>query len=270
MIKRFFQGLNSLGVSYLLISGQATVLYGASTFSEDIDLWVKPEIKNWNNLLRLLRDIGARIYKLTPPISIKFIKKGHGYHFQLLSKDTRQPIWFLDVMGRVPRVRDFDRCYKDATHQMTDWGNLPIIGIMDLVELKKTRRLEDYSIISKLVRIEYENLLPTKINPTHWRWILSNSFEIDDIMYYLENHPLARDIGRSIRRECISDCLKAIENPHQRQRYIKSASRKNILEIESLREKDRQYWRPIINELKVLNNKNQLYQSGDIPPDSVG
>src|SRR5690606_5914107 len=29
-------------VEWLLISGQATILYGAATFSEDVDLWVKP------------------------------------------------------------------------------------------------------------------------------------------------------------------------------------------------------------------------------------
>ena len=42
MIRSFFQSLEDKQVAYLLISGQATVLYGAATFSEDIDLWVKP------------------------------------------------------------------------------------------------------------------------------------------------------------------------------------------------------------------------------------
>ena len=42
MIANFFQSLNVSGTQYLLISGQATVLYGAATFSEDIDLWINP------------------------------------------------------------------------------------------------------------------------------------------------------------------------------------------------------------------------------------
>lgn len=42
MIESFFQSLERHSVEYLLISGQATVLYGAATFSEDVDLWVKP------------------------------------------------------------------------------------------------------------------------------------------------------------------------------------------------------------------------------------
>jgi len=38
MIANFFQSLDRNRTDYLLISGQATVLYGAATFSEDIDL----------------------------------------------------------------------------------------------------------------------------------------------------------------------------------------------------------------------------------------
>ena len=37
-----FQNLSTHGVASLLISGQAAVLYGAATFSEDIDLWIEP------------------------------------------------------------------------------------------------------------------------------------------------------------------------------------------------------------------------------------
>ena len=46
MIANFFQSLSDRGVDYLLISGQATVLYGAATFSEDIDLWINPTSEN--------------------------------------------------------------------------------------------------------------------------------------------------------------------------------------------------------------------------------
>src|SRR5712675_3050578 len=42
MIANFFRSLNQHRVECLLISGQATVLYGAATFSEDIDLSLHP------------------------------------------------------------------------------------------------------------------------------------------------------------------------------------------------------------------------------------
>src|SRR5512141_1363680 len=42
MIANFFQSLEDHRVEHLLISGQASVLYGAATFSEDVDLWINP------------------------------------------------------------------------------------------------------------------------------------------------------------------------------------------------------------------------------------
>ncbi len=42
MINNFFQNLDRRRVKHVLISGQSTVLYGAATFSGDIDLWVDP------------------------------------------------------------------------------------------------------------------------------------------------------------------------------------------------------------------------------------
>lgn len=42
-MRNFFRSLTRRGVDALLISGQATVLYGAAPFTEDVDLWVRPD-----------------------------------------------------------------------------------------------------------------------------------------------------------------------------------------------------------------------------------
>ena len=55
MIESFFQSLNAQRLDYLLISGQATVLYGAATFSEDIDLWLHPTSEHCSGFLATLR-----------------------------------------------------------------------------------------------------------------------------------------------------------------------------------------------------------------------
>ena len=82
-MRNFFHALDRRRVRYLLISGQATVLYGASTFSEDVDLWVEPQAQNWRRLLAALADCDARVYKLTPPLTAGFARRGHGFHFTL-------------------------------------------------------------------------------------------------------------------------------------------------------------------------------------------
>lgn len=38
-MRKLFQSFERVGLEYLLISGQASILYGAATFSEDVDLW---------------------------------------------------------------------------------------------------------------------------------------------------------------------------------------------------------------------------------------
>ena len=69
MIASFFRHLERRQVSWLLISGQATILYGAATFSEDIDLRIAPTVENFERFTLALRDGNARYYKLTPALT---------------------------------------------------------------------------------------------------------------------------------------------------------------------------------------------------------
>src|SRR5882672_2894230 len=105
MIANFFQSLSRHGVGHLLISGQATVLYGAATFSEDIDLWIDPAPDNCSRFFTALRECRARYYKLTPPITAEHLARGHGFHF-ILPGDPGPEI-FLDILGAPPRVGSF-------------------------------------------------------------------------------------------------------------------------------------------------------------------
>ncbi len=266
MIKNFFQNLNSSPVRYLVISGQASVIYGAATFSEDIDLWVSPYEENWNILLKVLKKVDARVYKLTPPITMEFIKKGHGFHFELNLNNKKSSPLFLDTLGSVPRVNSFEKAWQNAVYVETDWGSIPVMGLRNLVEIKKTQRLGDYPVISNLVRIEYEKHERSKIDSKTWKWILTNSYDIDDMIYFLKNHKSAYNIASSIYRPCMSYCLKAIDKSTRRETYFKHASREIALEIEEIRQSDREYWKPIIKELKELNKKGQLLPVGSTVP----
>ena len=266
MIKKFFQRLNDEGISYILISGQATVIYGAATFSEDIDLWIKPSFEDWDKFLKVVRELRGKVYKLTPPLRMDLIQKGHGFHFQFF--DPSNSIWFLDVMGKVPRVGDFEAAFKNASYEDTDWGTLPVMGIRELVELKKTRRLSDYTVISNLVKIEYERLRPY-LTPNDWKWVLSNSFEADDLLYFLKRSLKARQVAKLSSRKCLSCLLKAIEEKAKREAYIREASKQILMDIEDLRQRDIIYWKPIIAELKSLQRKGKLLPEGTYPPPRV-
>ena len=78
MIASFFQSLEREAVAYLLVSGQATVLYGAAAFSEDVELWMtnrmlaarRADRDYWSDIigeLRELRDAG-RLMPVGQPV----------------------------------------------------------------------------------------------------------------------------------------------------------------------------------------------------------
>src|ERR1043165_6687716 len=119
MIASFFQSLDRHGVEFLLISGQATVLYGAATFSEDIDLWINPSEANRARFLTTLHEAQAHYYKLTPPFTVENLQRGHGFHFVLPGGDTREI--FLDVMGNPPRAGSFIGAAATARRIETEW-----------------------------------------------------------------------------------------------------------------------------------------------------
>src|SRR5258705_1809798 len=156
MIASFFQSLESGGIEYLLISGQAAVLYGAAEFSEDIDLWIAPASNNIDAFTKVLREHKAKYYKLTPSLHSQYLERGHGFHFTFPDADGRDV--FLDIMGRPPRASDFATAKRNAVLMDSEWGSLRTIGIKHLVEIKKTQRLEDYAVISRLALEHFQRL----------------------------------------------------------------------------------------------------------------
>ena len=260
MIASFFQSLDRRRVEYLLISGQATVLYGAATFSEDIDLWLHSTGDNCAQFTAALRDCGARYYKLTPPLTPEHLARGHGFHFLL--PGGAQPEIFLDIMGAPPRVGDFPSALGTARWMETEWGRLRTIGLKPLVELKKTQRLEDYPIISKLALAWFDQP-EGAATPDEFRWAAENIFTLPELRLFLDEHPDAlaaltgdalaslQEFGRQLRATGdVSDELAGRVNTAMQQRMAQ------------LQQADRRYWRDIIAELKELRGRGQLLPEG--------
>jgi hypothetical protein len=256
MTRSFFRNLEQNGVAYLLISGQATVLYQAAEFSEDLDLWIEPSNANIERLIIALRAANARFYKLTPPLTEQNFRAGHGFHFVF---EGEQP-FYLDVMGKPPRVGSFQFCAERRQTFETDWGTLPVIGLKDLVEIKKTQRLRDYSIISALAR-RWIDRPEFSHNPDEYRWILENIFSLADLEELAQEQP-------SIAQWSSGDTKQFLENVAQRQ--TPTAELEDRLQnafqstIGALQRADRDYWKPIISQLRVFKAKGELVPEGNL------
>lgn len=252
-MRSLFRNFDRRSVRYLLISGQASVLYGGAMFSEDIDLWVEPSPANIRACVRALADVGARVYKLTPPLTPFYFRRGHGFHFTL---PVRRGPAYLDIMGKVPRLRRFDGVFRRATIMETAWGRIPVIAVEDLVEIKKTRRMGDYEIISNLVRIGIDRRSPAI--PETVAWALANTFRPEDLAWIL----------RTFRPRRVPD-RPVVALLRRNPRDIKGCRRGILAEIAILQERDIRYWRPILGELRRLRSANRLIPEGTPVSDMI-
>jgi hypothetical protein len=261
MIANFFQNLEARHVEYLLISGQATVLYGAATFSEDIDLWINPTGDNCRQLLAALRDSHARYYKLTPALTVEHLQRGHGFHF-ILPGDSESDA-FLDVMGAPPRVGSFASTWASARLMDTEWGPLPTIGLRALVELKKTQRLEDYPIISKLAMTWFDQPESGQ-TPDELRWAIENIFTLPELRLFVEEHPavlaaLPPEAAPALQ-EFAQQIVAGLDESETSAAVVNAAMQQRMAELQYA---DRRYWRDIIAELKQLRTEGKLLVEGE-------
>jgi len=226
-MRRLFGSFERAGLEYLLISGQASVLYGAAMFSEDVDLWICPTPANARKLLQALADRRARVHRLTPPLTLRNMRAGHGFHFVVPGRplDT-----YLDIMARPPRAGSFGSANRRARSIRTDWGVLPVVHPIDLVEIKKTRRLADFDIITNLALL----YLAEKTQPGKavLRWAAENCFRPE------ERAAILALLGR---RKTVAECARDIA--------------KEVLDLQT---RDRAYW----SDLRMMRREGRLLAEG--------
>jgi len=262
MIANFFQSLDRHSVKYLLISGQATVLYGAATFSEDIDLWINPTESNRARFLAALREAQARYYKLTPPLAVEHLQRGHGFHFTLPGGDAGEI--FLDVMGNPPRAGSFASASTTVRRMETEWGAIPTIGLQPLVELKKTQRLEDYPIISKLALAWFDQPECAQTD-ADFLWALRNMFTLPELTIFFTEHPAAVGVATDTFNQDVGEfgrqSLAGNEVSESIERRVGELFQSRMAGLQLA---DRQYWRGIIRQLKELRTTGMLMCEGEL------
>lgn len=260
MTANFFRSLSDHGVESLLIGGQATVLYGAATFSEDIDLWINPTPDNRARFLAALRACQARYYKLTPPLEVGHLLRGHGFHF-ILPGEPESGV-FLDVMGKPPRVASFDTARATANWLDTDWGRVLTIGVKELVELKKTQRLEDYPVISRLALAWFDQP-DSAATAADYRWAAENVFTLPELRRLIEEHGAEADFLPATASEALQEFAQQVragsDVSEQIETKVTAWMQERILGIQRA---DRGYWREIIAELRQLRATGQLIAEG--------
>ena len=259
MTRNFFRQLKADKVRYLIISGQATVLYGAATFSEDLDIWLCPHHANVQRFVKALRTLRARYYKLTPPLTLSHLRKGHGFHFTLPAEDGTD--WYLDVMGVPPRSFAFNVAWRRSIRMKTPWGMVPVVSVPDLVALKKTQRLEDYAVISRLV-LALVNRSGLKPSRRLARWAVQNIFSLTLLTELIQQQPWVASVSGCGRAGIRAFGSRIVKRKKPGLDLEKRVEQEMLARMAKYQAADRQYWRRIVAELKRLRAQGSLMMEG--------
>lgn len=257
-MKDLFRSFDRDRVRYLLIGGQAAILYGAAHFTQDLDLWLAPTEENLRGFLRSLARLGARVHRLTPPVTLRNARRGHGFHF-LVPQHGQLPI-YLDAMARPPRVGSFAQAMTRREVHPTPWGRLSVVGIPDLVELKKTNRPGDYEVVSTLARMRVEpNPRPRS---ALLAWALTNTFRTNDLAWLIQAHgerfpSRVRDVPELRRLLSVPGC----SGPRWETALMDAGSVLDRRMATCIR-LGREYWLPRIAELRALRRAGRLVPEG--------
>lgn len=152
-IHKVLSTLSCHGVRYLLMGGQACILYGGAEFSRDTDIVLFPEEDNWQRLREALDHLqGRRI--AVPPMAREYLDKGHAVHFRLYHEEC--PRLRLDIMTKLRGVDPFpDLWRRRSSLAVTEGEEWPVLSLPDLVRAKKTQRDKDWLMIRRLLEASY-------------------------------------------------------------------------------------------------------------------
>lgn len=167
-------------------------------------------------------------------------------------------------MGAPPRTRSFAAAAANARRMETEWGNLRVVGIKTLVELKKTQRLEDYPIISKLVLAWFEQR-ESSYRVGEFHWAIANIFTVAELVIFFNEHPAAVESLKSELTPPFNEfARKSRAGEEISDRIVAAVSIEMQGRIADLQQADRRHWRRIIAELKQLRADGKL-----MPEDGV-
>lgn len=135
------QLLNRYKARYLVIGGEACILYGLTRTTKDIDIYIDKDVKNVEKVLEALGQLTYGIAKEIPP-----------------EKVARDPITIVgdqprvDVMTALRQI-SFDEAWRSRNIKKVEGINVPYLALNLLIKSKDTDRLQDQADKEGLERL---------------------------------------------------------------------------------------------------------------------
>lgn len=243
-IHKVLSVLHTHRVRYLLMGGQACILYGGSELSRDIDIAVLADKDNVSALKSALDELQARIIAV-PPFAQEYLDRGHAIHFRC--NDSIAQGLRIDIMSRLRNADSFESLWhRRTTAEIPPDIQIDVLSLPDLVKVKKTQRDKDWYHIRRLIEADYAQFCdsPDESKVTFWLREARTVGILKDVSARFPRQtaavasvrPLLANIAKTADTE-IEVLMKAEE------------------EIE--RTRDKEYWAPLRRELEQLRHGKQ-------------
>lgn len=229
-------------VRYLLIGGQACIFYGAAEFSRDTDIAVLADVSNLKRLRHALSELQAKLIAV-PPLSLKWLRKGHAAHFRCHCPGAEN--MRLDVMSKMRNAPKFAKLWKRRTTITFAGGeSYDMVSLSDLVQIKKTQRDKDWLMLRRLLEAHYFSHTP-KPDAVKLAFWLKEMRTPEILIELAKKYP--RQTTQAAKQRPV--LLYALKNDQ--------SGLNDALKTEEMTERnnDRCYWAPLKNEMERLRHK---------------
>jgi hypothetical protein len=224
-------------VKFLLMGGQACILYGGAEFSRDLDLTIGITASNLDAVKKALDLLNAE-QVFVPDLKPDALFRGHACHFRCKSADVEG--LRIDLMAKMRNCPDFDILWEQRTIiEIPEIGEIGVMSLPHLVLAKKTQREKDWPMIRLLIEADVAQYRSSADQEKNTFWLLQ--CRTPELICELagQNHDLCGQLvpDRPLLAHAISRNIQKIEL---------------MLMQEELDEKhkDQEYWAPLKKELE--------------------
>jgi len=224
-------------VQFLLMGGQACILYGGAEFSRDIDLSVGIDATNLAAIRKALDSLRAETI-FVPSLGEAVLRQGHTCHFRCHADGVEG--LRIDLMSKMRGCPDFGYLWeRRSIISLPEIGEIGLLSLADLIQAKKTQREKDWPMISRLVETDIAQNIKKADEQKIIFWLKECRTPAMLIQLAEENGELCKKVmsSRPLLVAALDKNIKELES--------------GLLEEEMKeREQDRQYWQPLKKELE--------------------
>lgn len=238
-ILKVLSTVSSHEVQYLLMGGQACVLYGGAEFSRDCDIAIVCETSNLGRLQNALDELQASVIAV-PPFEAQYLQRGHAVHFRCHHPEAAD--MRLDVMASMRGVGPFADLWSRRTTLTLETNlALELMSLPDLIAAKKTQRDKDWPMIRRLVEANYaqHRAIPTQEQIHFWLRESRTPEMLIEIAARFPDEASKLTTQRPLLAEASAALVESLRQALACEQDIERAT-------------DRNYWEPLKQELEQL------------------